>query len=112
MKTQFGRFIQQLRMSTVTEIAQKLGVSPSYVSLVLSGKKNVPKSWLKCFPVMYNMTEDEIEKMNRAAKQSVASVTIKLTGMSETKREIAVMFARKFRELDDDILQEIQRLCK
>lgn len=112
MKTPFGRFILQLRRTTVTELAHKMGVSIAYASSVCSGKRNIPKSWLQKLPEIYNMTEEEIQAMRKAADQSVMSVTIDLRNLSLVKRELAILFARHFHQLDESVIREVKSLCK
>lgn len=108
MKSPFGRFIQQLRLTTVTELAHMLGVSIAYASAVCSGKRNIPSAWLQKLPELFEMTETEVADMNEAARQSVASITIDLRNVSDTKRELAVLFARNFRQLDESAIAEIK----
>ncbi|KHF28295.1 Helix-turn-helix domain protein [Anoxybacillus sp. BCO1] len=50
MLTEFGRFCRKLRIDNgelLKHMADKLGVTSSYLSAVENGKRNVPQDWVE-----------------------------------------------------------------
>ena len=86
MLTSIGRFLRKLRIDQgeiLKDMAEKLNVTVSFLSAVENGKKKMPTAWNK-----------------------------KICDVALGRRELAVSFARKFTEIDDSQVEEINRILQ
>jgi transcriptional regulator with XRE-family HTH domain len=113
MLTEFGKFLRQLRIDCeelLKDMAVKLEVTPSYLSAVETGKRNIPEGWLEKIKSLYNLDFFAQQEMEKAAADSVNAVKFDLSKASKQKRETTLAFARRFDEVDDDTLMDIRKL--
>lgn len=69
MTTQFGVFLKKLRLNNnelIKDMAKKLDVSPSFLSRVENGKKDIPDVWYKKIIDLYNLNEKEQNDLKQA----------------------------------------------
>lgn len=69
MLTNFGKFNRKLRIDNnekMKDMAQKLGVTSSYLSAVEHGKRRVPIVWIDKIAGYYKLTEQQLAELNKA----------------------------------------------
>jgi transcriptional regulator with XRE-family HTH domain len=113
MLTEFGQFLRKLRIDCnelLKDMADKLGVTSSFLSAVETGKRNIPEGWVETICQYYNLDIFEREALEVAATNSVRAVTIDLGNMVPKRRETALLFARKFDDVDDAAIEDIRKL--
>jgi transcriptional regulator with XRE-family HTH domain len=113
MLTEFGKFLRNLRIEyeeLLKDMADKLGVTPSYLSAVETGKRNIPDDWLEKIKKFYNLDIFAQETLDRAASNSIKTIKLDLSNAGKQKRETALIFARQFDDVDDSTLIEIRKL--
>ncbi len=103
MLTEFGKFARKLRIDRselLIEMAQKLKVTPAFLSAVEVGKKNVPSTWKSEIVKIYNLDSiDEINLVN-AIENSVRQLKIDLYNKNENDRNLILSFARKLETMN------------
>ena len=115
MLTEFGKILRKLRIECgelIKDMAEKLGCTASYLSAVEIGKRPVPADWAKIIANSYALSSDEARKLEKAAMMDVKTVKIDISGYMEDKREAALIFARKFKDLDDETVCTIRKLLE
>lgn len=113
MITKFGKELRKIRIDNgeiLKDMASRLDVSPSFLSAVEVGKKNVPEGWARKIGHMYKLDNTAIEALEEAAAESVISVKMELTGLEQPQRQAALIFARDFGNMSDDTAQKIIKL--
>jgi len=113
MLTEFGKFLRRLRIDNeelLKSMAEKLGVSSSYLSAVETGKRNIPDDWEEKIIQLYKLDMIEQEDLQNAIAISTRAVTMDLSKMVSKKKETALLFARKFDDVDDSAIEEIRKL--
>ena len=113
MLTAFGKELRKLRIMTgelIRDMATKLGVTASYLSAVETGKRQIPKDWVSRISDLYNLSPQETTALQKAADASALSVKLDLNGLTDRRRQTAVLFAREFSDLDDEKLETIRKL--
>lgn len=63
MVTEFGKFCRKLRIDNdehMVNMAEKLGVTSSYLSAVENGKRKVPEEWFNEISKHYTLTSSQI----------------------------------------------------
>lgn len=113
MLTSIGKFLRKLRIDRneiLLNMSEKLGVMPSFLSAVENGKKKMPTAWRTKIVELYNLTDAQINEFENAIAATNEVVELNIEGMNEQNRNLAVSFARKFSELSDEQLEEIQKI--
>lgn len=113
MLTAFGKELRKMRIMAgelIRDMAAKLNVTPSYLSAVETGKRQIPEEWVGRISELYSLSPTEKEMLQKAADASALSVKLDLNGLNDDRRQTAVLFAREFSDLDDRKLEQIRRL--
>jgi transcriptional regulator with XRE-family HTH domain len=113
MLTEFGQYLRKLRIDCgdlLKDMADKLGVTSSYLSAVETGKRNIPDGWVEKISHLYGLDMLEQEALQVVATNSARAVTMDLSNMAPKRRETALLFARKFDAVDDSAIESIRKL--
>ncbi len=103
MLSPFGKFCRKLRIEfeeILLDMAKKLEVTPSFLSAVEVGKKNIPEGWDKILIKEYSLNAEQAEELRQAIKNSVRQLKFDLQDKNETDRELLLAFARKLNVMD------------
>jgi len=103
--TKFGKLVRTKRIiesMKLGEMAELLGVSPSYLSSVETGRKPVPSEWPQKISEVFNMSESELSDLVKAVEQhpGVKKVTVK----NADEAALIAAFSNKQNELDGEQL--------
>jgi len=117
MSTAFGKFCRMLRIKhdeVLRDMAQRLGVSSSYLSAVENGKRPTPQSWRDEIIRIYTLTDVESKELDDAICQSIQEIkfTLDLNRFSNTERDTLIAFARRYDSLDENAKTSLQELFK
>jgi len=115
MLTEFGQYLRKLRIDCgelLKDMADKLGVTSSYLSAVETGKRNIPDGWVEKINQFYKLDMFEQEALRIAVTNSTRAVTMDLSNMVPKRRETALLFARKFVEVDNSAIEAIRKLLE
>lgn len=113
MLTSLGKFLRKIRIDQgeiLKDMADKLGVTVSFLSAVENGKKKMPSSWSNKICVLYDLDVDQRNDFTTAIAETEDSIEMNLTGSSLGKRELAVSFARKFSDIDEGQAEAIRKI--
>ncbi|NLK87795.1 MAG: XRE family transcriptional regulator [Clostridiaceae bacterium] len=110
MITEFGKALRKIRIDSgelLKDMALKLNVSPAYLSAVEMGKRNVPEGWPEIIRTNYSISTRDYQKLREYAENSKTSVRIPLDSSRSSERDLALSFAREFKNLDDEDMDKI-----
>ena len=113
MLTAFGKELRKLRIMAgelIRDMAAKLDVTASYLSAVETGKRQIPNGWVNKISDIYGLSPEEKSALQKAADASALSVKLDLNGLTDRRRQTAVLFAREFSGMDDEKLESIRKL--
>ncbi len=111
MLTEFGKLLRIIRINSgdsSREMARKLGFSPSYLSAIESGKRNIPTDMEKLLSKSYPLSQIDLEKLRTAMFASSDTVKINLTDFAEKKQRVIMAIAQD--DISDNVLDEISDL--
>lgn len=111
MLTEFGKLLRIIRINSgdsSREMAKKLGFSPSYLSAIESGKRNIPTDMEKLLSKSYPLSQIDLEKLRTAMFASSDTVKINLTDFAEKKQRVIMAIAQD--DISDNVLDEISDL--
>lgn len=111
MLTNFGKFARKLRIDNaelLKDMAEKLGVTTSYLSAVEVGKRNVPTKWKNQIVNIYNLDKNKKQELEESIFNSQKVIKLNLENLrKDSDKELMLAFARKFEDLDDDSKKDI-----
>jgi transcriptional regulator with XRE-family HTH domain len=111
----FGRFLRKLRIDRgepLKDMAAKLQVTPSYLSAVETGKRNIPDAWADQIAGLYQLGQDGRNRLRETAAHSAKTVSLPIEGAESSRKETAILFAREFAGLDNEQLTQIRNILK
>ncbi len=115
MATELGKFLRKLRIDkeeVLLDMANKLGVAPSFLSSVENGKKRMPSAWNKKICDLYELTDLQRELFDQAVASTESQIVLSFDDSCDSKRELAVAFAREYQSLTREQIDEIRRIMR
>lgn len=112
MITEFGKALRKLRIDRgeiLKTMAEKLAMTSSYLSAIECGKRNIPDDLIQRLSAIYDLSEKEQQDLAEARDQSIKSIEIELPTNNAYKRDLALQFARKFDDMDDELAIQIMK---
>lgn len=113
MRKDYTRFGEELRVlrtrrhQNQREMADVLGVTENFLSMVEKGKKPIPEKWIDILTDYYKLKEYPRQILIDAAEASKIRIKIDLKGKPLYKRDLAVAFEKQFEQIDEDAAQSI-----
>lgn len=114
MKNTLSFFLKNLRnlhgKERLSVMANKLGVSASYLSSVENGKKPMSDKLYQSLVAVYKLNETEMQELNMLRHLESKNLNVNTNDMDEQKKEVVVKFLSNIDSMDDDDLKEIEYL--
>lgn len=113
MFTPFGKELRKLRIERgeiLKNMADKLEVTSSFLSAVETGKKSIPRNWTLKLGEIYNLSMQEKSTLQRLAEDSAKVLKINLQKAPDYQRNVALVFARKFQDMNAGTAQQVINL--
>lgn len=110
--TKFGKFLRVIRINTgesAQQMAAKLGMSPSYLSTIENGKRNIPPTMEADILANYKLTEEQKAELRDVIVKSSEMVKIDLTELPENKRHVIFELTRDT-TVDDDTVELLREI--
>lgn len=111
--TALGKFLRKLRIDNdeiLLNMAEKLHVSPSFLSSVENGRKSPPPEWLDAITFCYNLDNARRAELESAMNNTINQVRLNLAAQPHQKRDMAITFARRFEAMDSQEVAEVLAL--
>ncbi len=115
MRTLLGDYLRGIRMKadlSLRKMATDLGISPAFLSAVENGKKKMPDSWFTLIPETYNLSKEESDEFKDIAYESFETVELNLANAKDANKKLAIRFARRFDEIDENTCEELLELLE
>lgn len=112
MLTAFGKYLRKVRLDhdeVMKNMADRLGVTSSYLSAIENGKRKIPDEWINKIAALYNVDRAELQKV---ADLSADELIINLSNKTKNQRDAMFSFARNFENLDEEDQNVIINLLK
>lgn len=113
MVTEIGKFLRVLRAEqgeSAKDMAEKLQVSPSYLSAVELGRREVPLSWEQIITDAYSLNQQRQQSLNKAMQKSKTSIKFDLNEVDDRKKGLILSVAKE--DLDDDTIEKLCQILK
>lgn len=115
MLTLFGKIVRKLRIDNgelLKDMAEKLGVTSSYLSAVENGKRNIPQEWPDAISKIYSLGRSEQKELMEAARESQLTMKVDLNGYDAAEKNLIMALARELKDLDDENKSKIQEILR
>ena len=116
MRKDYTRFGEELRVlrtrrhQNQQEMADVLGVTKNFLSMVEKGKKPIPENWIDILTDYYHLKEYPRQILIDAAEASKIRIKLDLKGVPLYKRDVAVTFEKCFDQIDEDAAESIMKI--
>ena len=111
--TSFGKFKRKLRIDhdeLLKDMAEKLGVTVSYLSAVEMGKRNIPSKWADILIKEYKLDEKEQIELKEAIFFSSKIIKLDTSNFEDNKKDLVYALARKLKDLDEEKVTNIKEI--
>ena len=115
MATRLGKLLRKIRIDRdeyMKNMAERLGITSAYLSAIENGKRNMGNALLEKLAEVYSLPEDALNELKEAAIQSKDKIEIGVASASENKQNVAWTLARKFDDLSDRQIDQIQKILE
>ena len=116
MVNEFGKILRKIRIDNgeiLKDMADKLEMTSSYLSAIECGKRNIPNNLITKLQQLYNLDDEMVSKLEDAKQKSINKIEIdSISKMSLPKRDLALEFARKFDNIDDEFAKKLMDFMK
>ena len=113
MLTEFGKLLRIIRINggdSAKDMAKKLNMSPSYLSTIENGRRNIPQDMEALLVKAYKLSDHDREKLRKAMVRSSDTVKIDLTELAEKKKQMIYEITKG--NLDEDTIDQLCDLIK
>lgn len=106
MATELGKILKKERIDrgwTLNDMANKLGISPAYLSHIEMGRRRAPAEILETICTLFSYHDLKARRLKQAAEESYKTEMIKIQtkNLSDNDHNLVKMFARRFGELSE-----------
>lgn len=112
-KSSFGKELRKLMIDnneSLIDLANLFEVSVPFVSSVISGKKNVPDSWIDKISTHYGLNLQKENYFRDLAEESKQMLKINLTQCTRPQRGLALQLQRNLNNLEDDEIKQLMEI--
>ena len=109
--TPFGKELRKMRIDRgeiLKNMADKLGCTSSYLSGIECGKHSVPADLVARLQELYGLADEEAARLDAARDATLKEERLRLEDTSPQQRDVALLFARAFKELSPEDLKKMQ----
>ncbi|MBK8160292.1 MAG: helix-turn-helix transcriptional regulator [Rhodospirillaceae bacterium] len=110
--TPFGRLVRKHRIDAgllLKDMAEQLRRSAAFLSAVEMGEKPIPAGLAKQIAEYLKLDHEKTGELEEAAERSQREYRITVgRGASDSQREVAAMFARRFSSLTPEDLEQFK----
>lgn len=115
MISKFGLYIREIRKKendSLRTMARKMDISAAFLSAMEVGRKAIPNDYIERIAKIYNLNKNEIEELEDVINETNQKVSIELEKMNENQKEISLMFARKIKNADNDLIEKLRKVLE
>lgn len=113
MLTSLGKELRKLRIDrseVLRDMAEKLSISPAYLSSIENGKRRASEELIEKLESLYSLNSAEKKNLRESWEKSFDEVTITLKNSTGMRRDLGLVFARKFDRLSDTDVQNLMKI--
>lgn len=109
--TKLGKKLRKIRIENdeVTyNMAEKLGISVSYLSAIENGKRAIPKNFIENLFEKYDINEKEKKEILETEISYTGEMKIRIDKLNNSQKELSILYARKINSLSQEQIEKIR----
>lgn len=125
--TELGKYLKKLRIDrseTLSDMAEKLKVSSSFLSAVEVGKRNIPDTMVEKIETTYDFSDTQRQEFFEACSVTSNTVELKLNSVDgnggkkaldeveKARNDVALSFGWKFLDLSPEQINKIKDILE
>ena len=113
MISKFGICIRRIRnkeKDSLRQMASKLKISPAFLSAMEVGRKTIPIDYVNKIQKIYSLNDEQSLLLEKSIFETNNRVSIELAQMNEAQKDISIMFARKIKRADNNLLEKLKKI--
>ncbi len=110
MLTSLGKKLRILRVTNgelLKDMAEKLEMTPAYLSSIENGKRNPPKNIVENIVALYNLDTQTEKDLKDAYFLTLNEISICLENTSKQQKELGLVFARRFNSFNPEEVSKL-----
>ena len=110
MVTPLGKELRIIRLNfneILKDMANKIGITPSYLSSIENGKRTPTLALVNKIIRIYGLNEEESLNIQEALYKTINEITISSKNLNKEHQDLGLVFVRKFNDLDSEQINEI-----
>ena len=115
MCTMLGDFTRRLRVENdelMSDMAEKLKVTVSFLSKVENGKSKPPKQWKQKISKAYTLNEQQMEELDESFFRAVNAESVDISEYGKYDRELILDFIIKIKTSDLKTKEHLSNILK
>ena len=113
MLTALGKVLRVIRMDKgllLKDMADQMGVKPSYISSIENGKRKPSENFVQSVQSALQLTADECRKVGEAYIETVQELSLRLDNGEAHQMDLALALARSFNDLTPEQAEKIKKI--
>ena len=110
--TSLGKRLRKIRIDNdeiTLNMAEKLGISISYLSAIEHGKRNIPNDFIQKLFDKYQLSEEMKTLIQKDIVDYSGEMKLIISQMNEQQQELSLLYARKINKLNDKQIKKMRR---
>ena len=110
--TSLGKRLRKIRIDNdeiTLNMAEKLGISISYLSAIEHGKRNIPNDFIQKLFDKYQLSEEMKTLIQKDVVDYSGEMKLIISQMNEQQQELSLLYARKINKLNDKQIKKMRR---
>lgn len=102
MLSEYGKTIRKIRIDkglTMAQMANTLGVTSAFLSMIEQGKRNIPECLTKDIISHYELSNEQAAELQKAEHLSRNSIEIKLSEVDLDKKALVLSLANNLKNM-------------
>ncbi|WP_232095276.1 MULTISPECIES: helix-turn-helix transcriptional regulator [Serratia] len=93
-------------------MADLVGVSSAYLSAIELGKRAIPEAFVNNIATAFSINGTDYSELCRLAQLSQPTLKVDMSDAEEQNKEVLLAFARKFKDLNPEQLDKLNKMLK
>ena len=102
MLSEYGKTIRKIRIDkglTMAQMANTLGVTSAFLSMIEQGKRNIPECLTQDIISHYELSNEQTAELQKAEHLSRNSIEIKLSEIDLDKKALVLSLAKNLKNI-------------
>lgn len=115
MATKLGIELRKLRVErgdNLRNMAEKIGISISYLSAIENGARKTPDNLIESVCKAYGLDDEMKEKLIVSDQMEKDKLDISLMAMSDNQKNLVYTLSRKLSQISDDKCDDIMKILE